>query len=104
MRRTLGVLRLSALAVASLVALGTPLPAQAATSATNVIAPVGTTQAVLLTPKPHGKSADHRAAPFRAKDPTALRTAKAQAQAKQCPPARTTPVPASASLVNGLNS
>ena len=104
MRRTLGVLRLAALAVAGLVALGTPLPAQAAASGPNVIAPVGTVQAALVTPKPHGKSADHRSAPFRAKDPTALRTAKARAQAQHSPPAPPTPVPASASLFNGLNS
>jgi len=104
MRRTLGVLRLAALAVAGLIALGTPLPAQAAASGPNVIAPVGTVQAALVTPKPHGKSADHRSAPFRAKDPTALRTAKARAQAQHSPPAPPTPVPASASLFNGLNS
>ena len=104
MRRTLGVLRLAALAVAGLVALGTPLPAQAAASGPNVIAPVGTVQAMLVTPKTHGKSADHRSAPFRAKDPTALRTAKARAQAQHFPPAPSTPVPASASLYNGLNS
>src|SRR5258708_23704734 len=96
MRRTLGVLRLAALAVAGLVALGMPLPAEAAPSGPNVIAPVGTVQAVLVTPKPHGKSADHRSAPFRAKDPTALRTAKVQAQAQHSPPAPTTHVPASA--------
>src|SRR2546426_797837 len=104
MRRIVGVLRLAALAVAGLVALGMPLPAEAAPSGPNVVAPVGTVQAVLVTPKPHGKSADHRSAPFRAKDPTALRTAKVQAQAKHSPPAPTTPVPASASLFNGLNS
>src|SRR5438477_359636 len=64
MRRTLGVLRLAALAVAGLVVLGTPLPAQAAASGPNVIAPVGTVQAMLVTPKTHGKSADHRSAPL----------------------------------------
>src|SRR6266567_5492161 len=104
MRRTLGVVRLAALAVAGLVALGTPLPAQAAASGPNVIAPVGSVQAMLVTPKAHGTSADHRSAPFRAKDPTALRTAKARAQAQHSPPAPSTPVPASASLFNGLNS
>ncbi len=56
MRRTLGVLRLAALAVAGLVALGTPLPTEAAASGPNFIAPVGAVQAVLLAVPAQGSN------------------------------------------------
>src|SRR6266571_1660936 len=107
MRRTLGVLRLAALAVAGLVALGTPLPTQAAASGPNVIAPVGAVQAVLLAPGTHVRSnPGHRATPFRPKDPTALRIAKAKALAAVAGPSSAPAAPAvpkSAALFNGLN-
>ena len=109
MRRTLGVLRLAALAVASLVALGMPLPAQAAPSRPNVIAPVGSVQAVLLSPGRHVRSnPGHRSAPLLTKDPNALRVAKAKAQAATTSPSGTTSTatvaPHSAAIFNGLNS
>src|SRR5712691_5503499 len=109
MRRTLGVLRLAALAVASLVALGMPLPAQAAPSRPNVIAPVGSVQAVLLLPGRHVRSnPGHRSAPLLTKDPNALRVAKAKAQAATTSPSGTTATataaPHSAAIFNGLNS
>src|SRR6266571_2146972 len=108
MRRTLGVLRLAALAVAGLVALGTPLPTEAAASGPNFIAPVGAVQAVLLATGTHVRSnPGHRSTPFRPKDPTALRIAKAKALAAVTSPSGATAAPAvpkSAALFNGLDS
>src|SRR5229473_1593839 len=107
MRRTLGVLRLAALAVSGLVALGTPLPAQAASSGPNFIAPVGSVQAALLVPGTHVRSNNgHRSTPFLTKDPNALRVAKAKAQAATTSPSGTTSTatvaPHSAAIFNGL--
>src|SRR5689334_10606039 len=108
MRRTLGGLRLAALAVTGIVALGLPLPTQAAPAGPNVIAPVGSTQAVLLALGARVKSNHaHQSKPFLTKDPDALRVAKAKARAAATAPGGAPAAPSaphSAALFNGLNS
>jgi len=91
MRRTLGVLRLAALAVAGLVALGMPLPAEARPPDRTSSHPLAPSRPFSSRPSPRQVCRAPVGA-FRAKNPTALRTAKVQAQAKHSPPAPTTPV------------